>query len=80
MAFNQDHDTFYYKMYFDLLKVILKPEFSYNIYTDIKDTKSQNKVEKLQDVLRNNHCLKGKNTLFIILPTRAPMRQIEHLI
>ncbi len=55
MAFNQDHDTFYYKMYFDLLKVILNPEFSYNIYIDIKDTKSQNKVEKLQDVLRNNH-------------------------
>jgi len=54
-AFNQDHDTFYYKMYFDLLKVILSPNFSYNIYIDIKDTKSQTKVLKLKDVLRNNH-------------------------
>mgnify|MGYP000935037363 CR=1 FL=1 len=53
-AFNQDHDTFYYKMYFDLLKVILNPSYSYNIYIDIKDTQSQNKVEKLQEVLRNN--------------------------
>jgi len=53
-SFNQDHDTFYYKMYFDLLKVILNPSFSYNIYLDIKDTRSQNKVDKLQDVLRNN--------------------------
>lgn len=54
-AFNQDHDTFYYKMYFDLLKVILSPECAYNIYIDIKDTRSQEKVLKLQDVLRNNH-------------------------
>ena len=54
-AFDQDHDTFYYKMYFDLLKVILSPEYAFNIYIDIKDTKSQEKVLKLQDVLRNNH-------------------------
>ena len=53
--FNQDHDTFYYKMYFDLLKVILSPEHAYNIYIDIKDTRGQQKVEKLKQVLRNNH-------------------------
>jgi len=53
-AFNQDHDTFYYKMYFDLLKVILSPDCAYNIYIDIKDTRSQEKVMKLQNVLRNN--------------------------
>ena len=54
-AFNQDHDTFYYKMYFDLLKVILSPNCAYNIYIDIKDTRGQEKVIKLRDVLRNNH-------------------------
>ncbi len=54
-AFNQDHDTFYYKMYFDLLKVILSPDCAYNIYVDIKDTRSQKKVEELHSVLRNNH-------------------------
>lgn len=53
--FNQTHDHFYYKMYFDLLKVILDPHYSYNIYLDIKDTKSQEKVEELQNVLRNTH-------------------------
>lgn len=52
---NQTHDDFYYKMYFDLLKVILDPQCGYNIYLDIKDTRSQQKVLKLQDVLRNNH-------------------------
>ena len=52
--FNQTHDEFYYKMYFDLLKVILAPDDSYNIYLDIKDTQGQRKVEKLTDILRNN--------------------------
>ncbi|SHJ47843.1 Protein of unknown function [Tangfeifania diversioriginum] len=53
--FNQDHNTFYYKMYLDLLKVILAPHNGYNIYIDIKDTKGQEKVLELQNVLRNNH-------------------------
>ena len=54
-SFCQNHDTFYYKMYFDMLKVILNPENTHNIYLDIKDTRSNEKVIHLQDVLRNNH-------------------------
>ena len=53
--YNQDHDEFYYKMYFDLLKVILDPESGYNIYLDIKDTLGWEKVQKLEEVLQNNH-------------------------
>ncbi len=50
----QDHDTWYYKMYFDMLKVILEPEARYRIYLDIKDTRSAAKIAKLHDVLCNN--------------------------
>ena len=52
--FGQDHDTFYYKMYFDMLKVIINPLAQYRIYLDIKDTRSAEKVAKLHDVLCNN--------------------------
>lgn len=52
--FHQTHDEFYYKMYFDLLKVILNPLHSYNIYLDIKDTHGSTRIEKLQEVLRNS--------------------------
>lgn len=52
--YEQTYDEFYYKMYFDLLKVILTPDDAYNIYLDIKDTQGQRKVNKLKDVLRNN--------------------------
>lgn len=54
-AFGQTHDEFYYKMYFDLLKVILNPLHSYNIYLDIKDTKGGERVRKLEEILRNNN-------------------------
>ncbi len=52
--YGQDHDTWYYKMYFDMLKVILDPEARYRIYVDIKDTRSAVKIAKLHDVLCNN--------------------------
>lgn len=51
--FNQTHDDWYYKMYFDLLKVILKPDSRYRIYLDFKDTQSAKKVAKLSEVLSN---------------------------
>jgi len=52
--YGHTHDTFYYKMYFSMLKAILQPEFTHNIYIDIKDTRSTEKVHKLEKVLRND--------------------------
>ena len=49
------HDELYYKLYFDMLKTIFEPESAYNIYIDIKDTRSQEKVEGLHEALCNNH-------------------------
>lgn len=53
--FNQgSHDSFYYKMYFYMLRNILKTEQRYNIYLDIKDTRSAQKLANLKDILCNN--------------------------
>ena len=49
--FSQSHDDWYYKMYFDMLKVILSPSSRYRIYLDIKDTRSASKLNKLHEVL-----------------------------
>lgn len=54
-AFNQgDHDLFYYKMYFSLLREILDPQRRHRIYLDIKDTRSRKKLQKLREVLCND--------------------------
>lgn len=53
-VFKQTHDEWYYKIYFTMLKVILNPNDKYRIYLDIKDTKGEEKVKKLREVLSNS--------------------------
>jgi predicted nucleic acid-binding protein len=55
-AFGQEHDDWYYKMFFLLLTVIIAPRHNYNIYLDIKDTRSRQKLSRLEDVLANAKC------------------------
>ena len=51
---NQTHDTWYYKMCFTMLEPIIDPNCCYRIYLDIKDTRSEVKRAKLEEVLRNS--------------------------
>lgn len=51
--FSQSHDDWYYKMCFTLLETIVDPTQHYAIYLDIKDTRSETKRSKLEEVLRN---------------------------
>lgn len=53
-SFGHDHDTWYYKMYFDMLKVIFRPDSQYRVYIDIKDTRGGEKIEQLHEVLCNS--------------------------
>ena len=51
--FNQgDHDSFYYKMYYQLLlNIVSKTEAKFNIYLDIKDTRGSRKRRELRKIL-----------------------------
>ena len=69
--FNQTHDSFYYKMYFDLLKTILDPRCAYDIYVDIKDTQGQKKVDRLQEYLCNSAYDFDKNVVRKIQQVRS---------
>lgn len=50
--YSQDFDTFYYKMYYQLLYHQMDMRYAYNIYLDIKDTLSGLKIRKLREVLK----------------------------
>jgi len=52
--FGQDHDTWYYKMYFRMLQAVLSPEARHRIYLDKKDTTGAQKVVKLHEELCND--------------------------
>lgn len=49
--FLQDWETFYYKMYYQLLKNLINPQYCYNIFVDIKDTNGARKRKKLLEIL-----------------------------
>lgn len=53
-AYGQDHDTWYYKIMFQLLGRVITPDASFRIYLDKKDTRSARKVTKLHEVLCSN--------------------------
>lgn len=52
--FNQNHDDWYYKMYFTLLKYVISPSHTYRIYLDVKDTRGGPKTRELHDILCHN--------------------------
>lgn len=53
-GYGQDHDDWYYKMWFTLLSPLIHPDRRHRIYIDVKDTRSQHKVDQLRDVLCNS--------------------------
>lgn len=54
--YNQSHDEWYYKMYFQMLQNILNSSNQYNIYIDIKEKKQGGKKAKFLGI-----CLSNKN-------------------
>jgi len=52
-------NDFYFRMYFQLLHHKIDMESTYNIYFDIKDTCSQSKLHKLQDILKWNASIRN---------------------
>ncbi|MDI6773007.1 MAG: DUF3800 domain-containing protein [bacterium] len=75
--FGQDHDTWYYKMFFELLKALLSPEGHYRIFLDTKDTRSAAKVAKLHEVLCNNMYDFSREVISSIQTVRS--HEVEHL-
>ena len=49
--FGQNHDLFYYKMFFYVLRNIITSKDRYRIFLDIKDTQGRERLDALSDVL-----------------------------
>ena len=47
-------DSFYYRMYYQLLHHKMSLGYNYNVYIDVKDTCSQTRLHKLKDILQWN--------------------------
>ncbi len=78
--FNQTHDDWYYKMYFDMLKVIFSPSDKYEVYIDIKDTNSYDKAQKLREVCSNSMYDFSQSVIKRLQPIRSDEVQIMQIV
>lgn len=78
--FHQTHDDWYYKMYFDMLKVIFNPTDNYEVYIDIKDTNSYRKAQKLKEVCCNSLYDFSQRVIKRLQPIRSEEVQIMQLV
>jgi len=77
--FNQTHNEWYYKMYFDMLKTVISPTDRYNIFIDIKDTHSSEKANELRTVISNSMYDFSKDIIKQLKPIRSEEVQIMQL-
>lgn len=81
--YNQTENDFYHKAYYDMLKYIITPGNSYNIYPDIKDTNSYYYHQVMLDYLRIKMSDLNKKTIKKVQPIRsyeAPILQINDIL
>jgi hypothetical protein len=76
----QNHDIWYYKMYYDMLKVIFSPQFHYRIYLDIKDTRGGAKIRKLKEILSYLSSQEIINRLQLIHSKEVELLQLADLM
>lgn len=82
-AYGQDHDLWYYKMYFTMLKAVLNPHDRYRIYIDIKDTQGAIKIRKLHEVICNSLYDFSKNIVqqvSLVDSTQVQQQQLADLL
>lgn len=78
--FRQTHDDWYYKMYFNMLKLIFDRENKFNVYIDIKDDHSYSKAQKLREVCCNSlYDFTGQN-IKKIQPIRSNEVEIMQIV
>lgn len=81
--FAQTHDEFYYKMWYQLLKWLISPEQRLRVFIDIKDTRGQEKVTKLHDILCNANCDFDRNLIGSVEQVHShhvPLLQLADLL
>ncbi len=76
--FNQDHNTFYDKMYYQLLNKKIDPNNNYNIYMDIKDSYSYLKAKSLKEYLERDY--KNIRNIQIIHSYESELMQLADIL
>lgn len=82
VRYHQTHDDWYYKMYFELLDKIsvIYAWDKMNVYLDIKETNSANKIKKLHQFLADSKNRKGIQRIQVIRSDEVEIMQITDVL
>jgi hypothetical protein len=83
VKYNQTENDFYHKAYYEMLRYIIVPGNSYNIYPDIKDTNSYYCHQVMLNFLRIKMNDNNNKTIRKVQPIRsyeAPILQINDIL
>lgn len=76
----QTHEDWYYKMYFEMLKVIFSPTKRYHVYLDIMNSHSAARAKKMHDVCCNDIYDFSHSIIENVQPIRSEEVQIMQLV
>ena len=78
--YNQDHNLWYYKMYFTMLKTIFERDSRYYVYIDIKDTHSGENAKSLANVCANDAYDFNHEIIRRVQPIRSEEVQLMQIV
>lgn len=78
--YGQTHEDWYYKMYFEMLKVIFSPVQKYHVYIDIMNSHSASRAKKMHDVCCNDMYDFSHSIIETVQPIRSEEVQIMQLV
>lgn len=78
--FSQTHNDWYYKMYFEMIKVVFSPDCRYYVYIDVKDSHSAERAKKLHEVCCNDKYDFSHQIIRRVQPIRSDEVQIMQLV
>ena len=78
--FKQTHDEWYYKMYFETLKIVFERQNNYHLYLDIKDTLGGKKLKRMRAILNDGSKTSSVKVIQLVRSNEVLLLQLADLL
>lgn len=78
--YHQTHNEWYYKMYYEMLKILFHKQNIYNVYLDYKDTHSYYRCKELHNILCSAAHDDSRTMINKVQPIKSDEVQIMQLV
>lgn len=79
-AFAQTHDQWYYKMYFETLKIIFRRDHQFTVYLDVKDTRGGEKLAQIRRICNQGSRSSSVQKVQLVRSEQTPLLQVADFL